>query len=650
VHILLYSPDSEHAAAVAAALRDSGDDEVEVLDSLAGLNAQVASIENLDGVVIAYDDPILMEVIDNILECHSRARIVLLMPMARIPSLVGCRPNTGVLPLPGTGLALRVALSADPANDPTCRIGDFQLLGLSALGERTHVFDAMQRSIERPVTLHMLNDEWFEAGHVRDSFLGDVRAKAMVTHEDVASVYQALEADGQLFYTEEALNGDSLAEIAASGRGIDAMRTLQVVRAVAGTLSHFKRLELGCHGISLRHVFLPEGAGQHARLANQADSKPPETGVHEKIFQGFLEELVPVIDLDAPGASDTLRWIGELQSGDLRLDEIVRQARSRVVMVEEDSVDGEVPAVAPGGKSLMGMNVLTASIVGVVVVAAVILAGGLVLRSGNGESAPKVAEIDLVEGRMISVSGGDFEHPERGSVTVEPFEIDEFEVTIHQYAEFLAALEEEPDKVVGHPDQPAGKTSYKPDDWDNFYRAALSSSTYMGQPITVNMPVFNVDWWDAYAFASWLGRRLPTSLEWELAARGPEWHPYPWGEEWDPAMLNSGEDFPDPNTEVEPGSIDGYVYWAPVDEPAGDVSPKGVRGMGGNVSEWTASEAVAADDPNLTVAVVKGGSFMRGSSFDMARDRHIAHDERSFDIGFRTARNNEPTDQQPDSP
>jgi gamma-glutamyl hercynylcysteine S-oxide synthase len=155
-------------------------------------------------------------------------------------------------------------------------------------------------------------------------------------------------------------------------------------------------------------------------------------------------------------------------------------------------------------------------------------------------------------------------------------------------------------------------------------------------------PVMHVSFYEAQAYASWAGKRLPTEAEWEKTAR---WDPvtgrsrrYPWGDE-DPAPehANLGQQH------LRPAEAGAY--------PRGS-SPLGVHQLIGDVWEWTSSDFRGY--PGFTVfpypeyslvffgssfKVLRGGSF--GSDPVAARGTFRNWDyaiRRQIFAGFRCAR------------
>jgi formylglycine-generating enzyme required for sulfatase activity len=101
-------------------------------------------------------------------------------------------------------------------------------------------------------------------------------------------------------------------------------------------------------------------------------------------------------------------------------------------------------------------------------------------------------------------------------VYVTPFLIDKYEVSNAEYRKFVEFVERTREVWMEHKDAPPLK-KHQAEGWED---KSLSGD---------DQPVVGVDWFDAYAYAQWAKKRLPTEAEWELAARGTDSRKFPWG-------------------------------------------------------------------------------------------------------------------------
>jgi len=220
------------------------------------------------------------------------------------------------------------------------------------------------------------------------------------------------------------------------------------------------------------------------------------------------------------------------------------------------------------------------------------------------------------EGRNHDPEADDDESPVH-VVTLRSFRIGRFPVTVQEFGAFI--------KDGGYEAR-----RY----WDGGYGRFREPEDWERQKQYPNRPVVGVSWYEAVAYCSWKGGRLPSEAEWERAARGPEGSKYPWGNQ---ATLDASR----ANYDTAVGHPTPVGLY-----PKGNTS-EGLCDMLGNVWEWCRDwyglyETGRQENP---VGPMDGQSrVLRGGSWDsspkgtrVSNRGWLGRSDRLDDCGFRCA-------------
>jgi formylglycine-generating enzyme required for sulfatase activity len=216
------------------------------------------------------------------------------------------------------------------------------------------------------------------------------------------------------------------------------------------------------------------------------------------------------------------------------------------------------------------------------------------------------------------------ESPERRMDTPDYY-IDRFEVTNLQYFIFCQATDHKPPRYWKGQKFPEGQDL---------------------------LPVTEVNYFDANAYAKWADKRLPNELEWEKAARGRAGFIYPWGDDFLPDVANLS---------LSPRAKAGQGL-KPVGSFPRGASPYGVHDMVGNAWEWVweyyqpyPGNTFKSPDYEKKHIVVRGLSYMGVGHFNKkdflkvislkaraSYREHLNPLARKTDVGFRCAKDRPP--------
>lgn len=229
-------------------------------------------------------------------------------------------------------------------------------------------------------------------------------------------------------------------------------------------------------------------------------------------------------------------------------------------------------------------------------------------------------------------------------------------ITVGQFREFVRASGYVPDSVkLGGASVYDERSGAMRDD-----SSATWQDDYAGHKATDNLPVVNVSWNDAKAYADWLSQRtgkiyrLPSEAEFEYALRGGTTTRYWWGDGVPTRLVENltGSGDRSHSGRHWSNSFRGYRdgYWGPAPVMSFVANPFGLYDINGNVSEWggdcwhdnyirAPADGSAWLNPGCTAHVVRGGSW--GSSPEQVNSAYRQGnnaDVRSGRVGFRVVR------------
>ncbi|MEM8583433.1 MAG: SUMF1/EgtB/PvdO family nonheme iron enzyme [Bacteroidota bacterium] len=185
-----------------------------------------------------------------------------------------------------------------------------------------------------------------------------------------------------------------------------------------------------------------------------------------------------------------------------------------------------------------------------------------------------------------------------------PLLVDETEVTVAQFAEFVA--------------QTAYQTEAEDYGWSGVFNPdsmawlPVDAAYWLfpfgpsGEQAQDHQPVVHISYRDAKTYAQWAGKRLPTEAEWLRAATANGKNRiFPWG---DTELMNGkypGNWWQGPFPQHDQ-VLDGFVGIAPV--KSFPPTAIGLYEIGGNVWEWTSTRINGQ-------FVMRGGSFLCSNSY-----------------------------------
>jgi formylglycine-generating enzyme required for sulfatase activity/tRNA A-37 threonylcarbamoyl transferase component Bud32 len=525
-------------------------------------------------------------------------------------------------------------------------IGKYELLEFLG-GGMSHVYRAHDTVIDRAVVVKILTDNSCQDAEAKARFLQEAKLAGSFQHENIVSVFDYGEYDGKPYIVMEYLKGEDLREAIRGSRLGGMNDRLRIALHIADALNYVHGRAIVHRDIKPENIHIdPNGRVKlmDFGIAKTADLSLTRTGMAmgtpyymapeqisggtashlvdiyayglllyelltglrgvrgetmEQVFFQILNQTVDVAAMENAGVPQAVRDLvlrctakkpEERPQSFRAISEELRgilagDAKSATQTLPKAAAP-PAPVPAEPARAAKSRTPLWIGAAAVVVIAA-----GIAVWLLRPAAAP------VVPGMVYVPAGTFLAGEDKKPANLKAFFIDETEVSNGEYCK------------------------------------AMGCSVAAGQE---NLPKVNITAGEARAYARQIGKRLPTSLEWERALRGTQGALFPWGDQKDSSKANVSDN-PAASHELMPvRSFGGPLYnmignvWEMVDGP---VTPS--------------ANAIAMFAALMTPPATAQEPWieMRGGAFDRALDAGFAYDSVSIperfserNVGFRCAK------------